>query len=144
MSPRLIEFLQRWLFNTLAVFVAVKLVSGISCDTFGTLVVTALVLGVLNAFLRPLLVLLALPLVVVTFGVFFFVINALLLYFVGQLVKGFHVDSFWAAFWGAFVITIVTLLLNSVTGTGGARFRINRGPPPPRRDDDDHGPVIDV
>lgn len=143
MSPRLKEFLQRWLINTLAVFIAAEIVPGIRGDTFLTLVVAAFLLGVLNAFLRPLLVILALPLVVVTFGLFFFVINALLLYFVGHVVKGFYVDSFWAAFFGALIITFVTLLLNSLTGTGGARFKVHRGPPPPRRDDDD-GPVIDV
>jgi putative membrane protein len=143
MSPRLKEFLYRWLINTLAVFVAAEIVTGIRGDTFGTLVVAAFLLGVLNAFLRPLLVLLALPLVIVTFGFFFFIINGLLLYFVGHLVKGFHVDSFWAAFFGALIITFVTLLLNSLSGMGGARFKINRGPPPPRRDGDD-GPVIDV
>jgi putative membrane protein len=144
MSPRLKEFLQRWLINTLAVFIAAEIVPGIRGDTFATLVVAAFLLGVLNAFLRPLLVILALPLVVVTFGLFFFVINALLLYLVGHVVKGFHVDSFWAAFFGALIITFVTLLLNSLTGTGGARFKIHRGQPPPRRRDDDDGPVIDV
>jgi putative membrane protein len=143
MSPNLKVFLYRWLINTLAVFVAAYIVPGIRFDAFANLVVAAFLLGVLNAFLRPLLVLLALPLVIVTFGLFFFIINGLLLYLVGQIVKGFHVDSFWAAFFGALIITFVTLLLNSLTGTGGARLKINRGPPPPRRDDDS-GPVIDV
>lgn len=144
MSPKLKEFLQRWLINTLAVFVAASIVSGIHYDSFAALVVTAFLLGVLNAFLRPLLVVLALPLVIVTFGFFFFVINALLLYLAGSLVKGFHVNSFWAAFFGALIITIVTLILNSFTGTGGARFKIRRGGPAPGRRDDDDGPVIDV
>jgi putative membrane protein len=136
--------LQRWLINTLAVFVAAKIVPGIWCDSFTTLLVTAFLLGVLNAFLRPLLVLLALPLVILTFGVFFFFINALLLYLVGRMVKGFHIDSFSAAFWGALVITLMTLLLNSLTGSGGARFKIRRGTRPPNRPDDGDGPVIDV
>ncbi len=144
MPPKLREFLQRWLINTLAVFVAANIVHGIRYDSFTTLLVTAFLLGVLNAFLRPLLVLLALPLVIVTFGLFFFIINALLLYLIGALVKGFHVDSFWAAFWGALVITLVTLLLNSLTGSGGARIAVHRGPRPPKRPDDGDGPVIDV
>src|SRR5580698_4494945 len=118
MSPRLKEFLQRWLINTLAVFVAAAIVPGITYNSFPTLLVTAFLLGVLNAFLRPLLVVLALPLVIFTLGFFFFVINAMLLYLVGALVKGFHVESFWAAFCGALVITIVTLFLNSLTGSG--------------------------
>jgi putative membrane protein len=144
MPPKLKEFLQRWLINTLAVFVAAKIVPGIWCDSFTTLLVTAFLLGVLNAFLRPLLVLLALPLVIITFGIFFFIINGLLLYLVAQVVKGFHIDSFWAAFWGALVITFVTLLLNSLTGSGGARIAVHRGPRPPNRPDDGDGPVIDV
>lgn len=144
MPSRLREFLQRWLINTLAVFVAAYIVPGIRCDSFATLLVTAFLLGVLNAFLRPLLVLLALPLVVVTFGVFFFFINGLLLYLVAKVVKGFYIDSFSAAFWGALVITMVTLLLNSLTGSGGARFRVRRGTRPPNRHDDGDGPVIDV
>jgi putative membrane protein len=144
MSPKLKEFLLRWLINTLAVFVACYIVPGIGGDSVMTVLVAAFLLGILNAFLRPLLVVLALPLVIFTFGFFFFVINALLLYLVGALVKGFHVDSFWAAFCGALVITIVTLVLNSLTGSGGARFKIRRGAPPPGRRDDDDGPVIDV
>jgi putative membrane protein len=144
MPPRFKEFLGRWLITTAAVMVAANLGLGVHCDNFTTLLVASLLLGILNAFLRPLLVLLALPLVIFTLGFFFFVINALLLYLVGALVKGFHVDSFWAAFCGALVITIVTLLLNSLTGSGGARFKIHRGAPPPARRDDDDGPVIDV
>jgi putative membrane protein len=144
MSPKWKEFLGRWLITTVAVMVAANLGLGIHYDNFTTLLVASLLLGILNAFLRPLLVVLALPLVVLTLGFFFFVINALLLYLVGALVKGFHVDSFWAAFCGALVITIVTLVLNSLTGSGGARFKIRRGTPPPGRRDDDDGPVIDV
>lgn len=144
MSPKLKQFLQRWVINTLAVFVATYIVPGLRCDNFTTLLVTAFLLGVLNAFLRPLLLLLALPLVIVTFGLFFFFINALLLYLVGSVVKGFHVDSFWTAFWGALVITIMTLFLNALTRTGGLSVKVHRGGPPPSRRDDDDGPVIDV
>ncbi len=118
---------------------------GSSYDTFATLLVTAFLLGVLNAFLRPLLILLALPLVIVTFGLFLFVINALLLYLVGKLVKGFHGGRLLGRrFWGAVVITFVTLLLNSITGSGRARLPVHRGTRPPQPPDDDDGPVIDV
>ena len=90
------SFLQRWLINTLAVLVA------------------TLVLGILNSFLRPLLMLISLPLLIFTLGLFTLVINALLLYFVGNLVTGFHVVNFKAAFWGALVISVVSFAVNTI------------------------------
>ena len=144
MSPKFKEFLGRWLITTAAVMVAANLGLGIHCDKITKLLVASLLLGILNAFLRPLLLLLALPLVIVTLGLFILVINALLLILVGKLVPGFVVDGFWPAFWGALVITIMTLVLNSLTGTGGARFTVQRGKRPAGRRDDDDGPVIDV
>ena len=103
-------------------------------------------LGILNAILRPILRLFALPLLLLTLGLFFFVFNALLLYFVGNVVKGFHVETFWSAFWGGLVISFVSLVLNSLTGTGDARFAVRRGvaPPPKSSKDDGGGPIIDV
>ncbi len=143
-------FLQRWLISTLAVLVAVQIVPGITCDTNTALFVASLLLGILTTFLRPLLMLLSLPLVILTLGLFMLVINALLLWMVGSLVKGFHVAGFWPAFWGALVISLVSLVLNSLTGTGSARVEVRRGPPPPpppppdRDDRGGGGPVIDV
>jgi len=137
------SFLQRWLICALAVAVAVYLVPGLSYDKSADLLIASLLLGVLNAGLRPLLLLLTLPLVLVTLGLFTLVINAVLLYAVGLLLRPhFVVESFGAAFWGALVISIVTLALNWLTGTGRTRvvFRHHRRPPR----DDDSGPVIDV
>ena len=141
----MISFIQRWLVTTVAVMVAVKIVPGILCDSFTTLVVAALALGILNAFLRPLIVLFALPLLILTLGLFYFVINAVLLELVGHLVKGFHVDSFWPALLGSLVISVMTMVLNVLTGAGKSRVKVNyqRRPPPPR-DKGDNGPVIDV
>jgi hypothetical protein len=70
----------------------------------------------------------------------------LLLYWVGHLVKDFHVETFGAAFWGGLVISFVSLVLNSLTGAGNAQVRVRRGPPPPdrRNDPPGGGPVIDV
>ena len=144
MSPKLKDFLGRWLITTVAVMVAANLGLGIHCEKFTTLLVASLLLGILNAFLRPLLLLLALPLVILTLGLFILVINALLLILVGKLVPGFVVGGFWPAFWGALVITVMTLVLNSLTGTGGARVTVQRGRRPTGRRDDDDGPVIDV
>jgi len=143
MPTKLKEFLQRWLITTVAVLVATHVVKGIHYDDWQGLIVATLVLGLLNAFLRPLLMFLSLPLVVLTLGFFIFVINALLLYLVGQM-KHFHVDTFGAAFWGGLVISIVSLILNSLTGTGNARVTVRRGKRPPDKPDTGSGPVIDV
>lgn len=98
--PPAILFFQRWAINTLAVLVATHVVSGIHYDTVTSLFVASLLFGILTTFLRPLLFVLTLPLVVLTLGLFVFVINAGLLYLVGSLVKDFRVDGFWPAFWG--------------------------------------------
>ena len=147
--PKLKEFLQRWSITTVAVLVAAFTVSGIHYDNWQGLLIATLVLSLLNAFIRPLLTVLSLPLVLVTLGLFIVVINAFLLYVVGRM-KYFHVDSFGAAFWGAVVIGIITIVLNSFTKTGGARVSVRRGNnkrPPPKRPpptDTGSGPVIDV
>jgi putative membrane protein len=148
MPERLKEFLQRWIISTVAALIASYLVSGITYQTWVDLFVATFILGLLNTFVRPILMLFSLPLLIFTLGLFTLIINALLLYFVGFLLAPkFNVTSFGAAFWGALVITIVSLILNSVTGAGGARFKVEtrKEPPPPRnRGDDGGGPVIDV
>ncbi|MCL4177462.1 MAG: phage holin family protein [Verrucomicrobia bacterium] len=149
MSPPLKRFLQRWLTNTIAVLVAANVIPGIEYETLAGLLVASLVLGVLNALLRPLLLLLSLPLVVFTLGLFTLVINALLLMLVGQLVKPFHVETFWAAFWGGLIISLVSLILNTFTGTGEKRIELHSRTPRSHRPDHDGpgtgaGPVIDV
>lgn len=148
MSPKLKNFLARWLINTAAVLVAASLVRGITYNSWVDLLVATLVLGILNAFLRPLLMLLSLPLLIFTLGLFYLVINAALLYWVGHLVKGFHVATFGAALWGGVVISIVSTILNSLTGTGDSRVTVRRGGPPgpgrPGGGGEGGGPVIDV
>jgi len=146
MPDKLKAFIQRWVISTLAVLVATYVVPGIKFGDWRDLLVATLVLGLLNTFLRPLLLLLSLPLLVFTLGLFTIVINALLLLLVSVLLgaDNFRVDGFWSAFWGALVISIVSLLLNSITGSGSARVSVRRGKPPETRDDDKGGPVIDV
>ena len=148
MSEKLKAFVQRWIVSTVAVLVATYIVPGIKYGNWRDLLVATLVLGLLNSFLRPLLLLLSLPLLIFTLGLFTIVINAVLLLVVSWLLREEHfsVAGFGSAFWGALIISIVSLLLNSITGTGNARVTIRRGkpPPPPKRDDDKSGPVIDV
>ena len=145
--PVALVFLQRWVINTLAVLVATRIVPGIHYDNgdLTSLFVASLLFGILVTFLRPLLFLLTLPLVVVSLGFFVLVINAGLLYLVGSLVKGFHVDGFWPAFWGALVISLTSLVLNSLTGSGEGRVRVRRSTPASKpAGGDGDGPVIDV
>ena len=146
MSPRLKRFIQTWVINTLAVAVVVAIVPGIHYDKTLDLIVAALLLGILNAFLRPVLLLLALPLLIFTLGLFILVINALLLYFVGFLMRPhFYVDSFWSAFWGAVIISVVSLVLNALTGSSESRMEFRRGRRrPPGSGPSGGGPVIDV
>lgn len=145
MSSKLKFFLQRWLVSTLAVLVATYLVKGIHYEKWPDLLISTLVLGILNSLLRPLLMLLSLPFLVFTLGLFTLVINAVMLLLVSALLgkDHFQVDGFWSAFWGALVISLVSIVLNSVTGTGASRVSVRRGPPP-KKDDDGGGPVIDV
>lgn len=147
MPEKLKAFIQRWIISTVAVLVATFILRDrITYGTWVDLLVATLVLGLLNGFLRPLLMLLSLPLLVFTLGLFTMVINAILLLLVSALLgsKHFHVDGFWSAFWGALIIGIVSLVLNSITGTGDARVSVRRGARPRKSDDDTDGPVIDV
>jgi len=139
-QKRFLRFLGTWVINTLAVAAAVAILRPhIKYENGWYLLMAALILGLLNAFVRPILLLLALPLVFFTLGLFTLVINAVLLYFVGVLLSPhFQVDSFGFAFLGALIIAVVSLVLHVMTG--GARFTIGRGPPPNKKDDD----VIDV
>lgn len=101
-------FVIRWLVTTLAVFVAELLVPGVNCAGWGALFLASLLLGILNAFVRPALLLLSLPWIVVTMGLFILLLNALLLWFVATIVPGFTVDGFWSAVFGAIVISLVS------------------------------------
>jgi len=146
-TKRFLRFLQSWAINTLAVAVAVVILHNhISYQGPADLLLASLLLGILNAFIRPILMLIALPLLIFTLGLFMFVINALLLYLVGALMQPyFQVDTFGYAFAGAAIISIISMVLNIMTGNTRTRFTIQRGPPrPPRKDDDDDKPVIDV
>lgn len=107
-------FLIRWLITTAAVFVTANIVPGIHCDKFGALLGAALLLGIINAFIRPVLLLLSLPLIIVTMGLFIFVVNALLLMLVSSLVPEFHVAGFWSAFFGSIIISFISWVLSSI------------------------------
>ena len=147
MKPGFKKFIQSWIISTLAVLVAVFIVPGIHFqnNNLWTPFVASLVLGILNAFIRPIMMLLALPLLIYTLGLFTIVINAALLYFVGVLLRPhFNVDSFGAALLGALIIGIVSLALNLLVGLGTARVTFRKRQRPPNSDRDGGGPIIDV
>jgi len=111
--------LLRWLILTFAIMTAAYLFSGIHVNSFGSALFAALVLGILNAFFRPILLILTLPINVLTLGLFTFVINAVLLMMTSGLIGGLVVDGFGSALFGSLVISLVSLLLSSfVSGRG--------------------------
>ena len=143
MPSKLKKFLQSWLVNTLAVLLTVLILGPhIRYETLLDLFAASLLLGILNAFLRPIVMVLALPLLIFTLGLFMFVINALMLYFVGTILRGFHVDSFWWAFLGALIISVVSIPLNLLTGNAKAKVEVRRDRS--RDSGPGDGPVIDV
>lgn len=145
--------LKRGLVSAAGVWLGSNLIEGISYEDNLSLAIAVLLLGLFTAVLKPLLVLMALPFVVLTFGLGLLVINALLYLLVGSLVAGFSVASFWAAFFGALVISILNLIFAGWIGggrVGSVRVRMHRGrtgkrpdgaPPPEVKAKDD---VIDI
>ena len=114
-------FLLQLLINAVALWVAIQVVDGIDHrGSWWSLLLVALVFGVLNASVRPLLKLLSLPILILTLGLFIFVINALMLrltgWVSGLLGLGFYVEGFWAALFGGLIVSVVSLLLSIFTG----------------------------
>jgi putative membrane protein len=107
------RFVFRWIVTTVAVMVASSVIHGIRYDTVAALIGASLLLGILNAFVRPFLLILSAPLILLTLGFFILVLNSLLLLVVPSVVLGFHVETFWSAFWGAIVISIVSWILSA-------------------------------
>lgn len=100
-----------WLLNAVALLVVAYVLPGISVASFGSALIAALVLGLLNAIVKPILTILTLPLTIVTLGLFLLVLNALVFWFAGSILRGFHVNGFWWAFIGALVYTVVSTFL---------------------------------
>jgi putative membrane protein len=107
------HFVFRWVITTVAVMVASAFVSGIRYDSYGALLGAALLLGILNAFVRPVLLLLSAPLILLSLGFFILVVIGLMLTWVPTFVPGFHVDGFRSAFWGAIVVGLISWVLSA-------------------------------
>ncbi|MCK4403736.1 MAG: phage holin family protein [candidate division Zixibacteria bacterium] len=105
-------FLLKWLVTAVSIFIVANIFNLIYIENLQVLILAALVLGILNVFFRPFLLLLTLPINLLSLGLFTLVINAFLLYVVSGLVSGFEITSFWKAFWAALLISIVSALIN--------------------------------
>ena len=126
------HFLLRLLINAAALWVAIRIVPGVSFDGhWASLMFVALVFGVLNASVRPLLKLFTLPLLILTLGLFTLVTNALMLMLTSWvsnlLALGFHVAGFWTAFWGALVVSVVSLLLSLFVSSNQPTIEVHAG-----------------
>lgn len=104
----------RWVINALSLMLVAYIMPKIEISGFYIALVTALILGLINAFIRPFLILITLPITILTLGLFTFVLNALLFWFVASFVEGFYVAGFWAAFFGALIFSIVSSLANGL------------------------------
>jgi putative membrane protein len=112
-------FVIRVLVNALAIWLATEIVPGIEARSATTVLVAALVLGIINAVVRPILLVLTLPLTLVTLGLFLFVLNALCLWLTSAVVPGFDVRGFWAAFWGALLVSALSWAVNGFVSDRG-------------------------
>ena len=107
------RLLMIWVLNALALLTVANFMPGIQLDSFVDAMVAALFLGLVNTLIRPLLILLTLPATVLTMGLFIFVINGLLFWFIGSVLKGFVVDGFWYGVAGAVLYSVFSWALNS-------------------------------
>src|SRR4249920_363919 len=108
------RLLLAWLVNTLALLALPYVFPWVTVDTFATALIAALALGLINTLIRPLLILLTLPATLLTLGLFIFVINGLLFWWVGSFVEGFHVGGLWSAIFGAIVYSVISWLLSTL------------------------------
>jgi putative membrane protein len=108
------QLILRWLISALALLALPYVISGIEVKSFYIALIVAVVLGLINAVVRPILILLTLPVTVLTLGLFILVINALLFWFVASFVDGFQVSGFWAAFFGAILYSLITWAANAL------------------------------
>lgn len=135
-SKKIARYIVKLFGTAIAVYVAALIVPGIDVDNIWWAVVVSFILGLLNTFIKPLLQLISIPFILVTFGLFLIVINAVLLIFASELVPDNHfiVTGFWPAFWGSIIISIVSGILepkdkknNGGQNQNGISITVNRG-----------------
>lgn len=109
----------RWLMNGLSLLLVGYLVPGIEVASLFNALVAVAILGVLNAVVRPILILLTLPLSILTLGLFIFVINGFMLWLLASMIKGIHIQGFWSAVGGALLMSLISWLTNSLVNDRG-------------------------
>ncbi len=107
-----------WILNAVALLAVAYLLPSIQVASFGSAMIAAVLLGLVNAVVRPVLILLTLPATLLTFGLFLFVINALMFWLAGSMIEGFAVESFWSAFFGSLLFSLVSWALSSLLVPG--------------------------
>lgn len=128
MHASLVEFLIHWGITALSLWVASRVFQGIRISSTSDLIVAALLLGFANAIVRPVLIVLTLPLTLLTFGLFLLVINALVLMLVSSMVKGFKVSGFWTAVFASIFIALLSTFFGAVVLSGHGEHEIIRMP----------------
>lgn len=103
-----------WFLSALALLIVSRVVTGIHLDDFGAALIAVILLGLINALIKPVLLLLTLPITVLTLGLFALVINALMLMLAGSVISGFRVDGFGAALIGSILLSLISMLLHSL------------------------------
>lgn len=116
------SFFIRWFMNIIALAAVINIAPGISSDRLEATILAALILGLINAFLRPFVIILTLPLTIISLGFFTLFINGFMFYLVSKIVAGFAIKDFWSAFWGALCFSVVSFLLNMfISPQGGIK-----------------------
>lgn len=111
----MISLIIRWGITAIAVYLTQFLIDGIWVKNFSSAIIASLIIGFLNTFVKPVLTLISLPMVMLSFGLFMLVINAFLLWFAGEILEGIEIAGFIPAFWGSNMISIGTWLGNMIT-----------------------------
>lgn len=114
MFDNLLPFVLHWAITALSLWLASLVFKGLKFDSGGTLVISALLLGLANAVVKPLLIVLTLPLTLLTFGLFILVINALMMLLVASMLKGFKVSGFWTAFFAGVFISVLSIVFGAL------------------------------
>ena len=112
-AAAMLKLLAKWLLSAAALLLVAYIYSGVEVRTFGAAMIAALVIGLLNTIVRPILVVLTLPVTVVTLGLFLFVINALMFWAAASVLDGFHVQGFVAALIGSLLYTVLGVVIES-------------------------------
>lgn len=104
----------RWILNTFVLMIVAYLTPGVTFSSFWTALLTSVVFGIINAVIRPIVLILTLPINILTLGLLTFVINALMFWLASTVVPGFYVADFASAFWGALIYTIIVCIINYI------------------------------